>query len=126
MTVKPNFRAFDALLFWGQVAWVAETISDEYWYVAQGSTPEAAVENLKRGLYATAIIQLNEGHRPFNDKFPTPAEAQQRWRRALLKSQHPVMQKGKDYRFVVSVSWSNDVKVRPVPTKGRRSSGRNK
>src|SRR5574342_1010356 len=112
--VKPEFRAFDALLFWDQVAWVAETISDDYWYVAQGSTPEKALENFRHGLMATAALQLQEGHVPFNDTLKTPDEAIRRWRKAELLSRHPNPQKGHDYRFVVSAHWGEGVKIRPV------------
>lgn len=108
MTVK-GFAAFDAILFWSQVAWVCETVSDEYWYVSQGSTPERAVECFKDGLRMTAMLQMNEGHEPFkSDRLKTPDEIVKRWRNALLKSQHPTPQKGKDYRFVVTVNWSDN------------------
>lgn len=121
MNVKPEFRIFDVLVFWDHVAWICETINDDYCYVAQGPTPEKALERLKSGLHMTAAIQIQEGFKPFSDKLKPIEQDVKRWHRAklLLVPWHLTPQKGKDYRLVISSTWGENVSVGAVNVKKR-------
>ncbi len=56
-------RHFEFVTFWEQGGWVAGTTT--YNAVAQGQTPQRAVENLKYSLQIDAQLAINEGKQPF-------------------------------------------------------------
>lgn len=118
-----GFAAFDAVLWWEDDAWLVTTVG-ECCHVAQGKTPDGAIESLKRSLFLTAQLQLGDGLKPFSDRFPSTDEDNERWRKAGPMPAVP--QVDKSYRTCVSVSWDPSLRVNRSPAKGRRSSGRNR
>ena len=56
-------RTFTFVMLWDQVAWVAGCT--DYYYVAQGQTPESCIECLQSGLYLTAKWNEMEDRDPW-------------------------------------------------------------
>ncbi len=108
---KKNAKAFDVLISWNECAWIAETISDDFWYMSQGETPKVAIDRLKSGLAATANYRINHGFEPFsrsvnNGGLSTPERSVRRFRLASALPAPRALVKGKDYRYIVIVHWS--------------------
>lgn len=107
--MKSFLKFFDVVLHWEPKArlWVAETVGDR-WYVAQGHTPDEALETLRKGLDASARAKSARGFIPFaGDRgLPAPERTQTRWYRATAFPEPHAARRGSAYRTSVACSYS--------------------